>query len=61
MNVDDTGWGDWGFNNPAVRDSPNLDALRARFAGPLRTAKKHVGRDVGTPAVAEARRSGGSC
>ena len=38
MNVDDTGYGDYGFNDPNVRDTPFLDGLRARHEvlGPAR-------------------------
>ena len=30
MNVDDTGYGDYGFNNPATDDTPHLDKVRVR-------------------------------
>ena len=50
MNVDDTGWGDYGFNNPAKsRDTPHLDALRA--AG-MRFTDLHAGASVCTPSRA---------
>ena len=28
--ADDWGWGDAGFNDPSVRETPNMDALAAR-------------------------------
>ena len=49
LNVDDTGWGDYGFNNPTVRDTPNLDALRSRG---MRLTDMHAGASVCTPSRA---------
>ena len=49
MNVDDTGWGDYGFNNPAVADTPILDALRSRG---MRFSDMHAGASVCTPSRA---------
>ena len=50
MNVDDTGWGDYGFNNPAKsRDTPHLDALRAEG---MRFTDLHAGASVCTPSRA---------
>ena len=43
MNVDDTGYGDYGFNDPNVRDTPFLDGLRARAHGVLGPARRCVG------------------
>ena len=52
MNVDDTGWGDYGFNNPAKsRDTPHLDALRAEG---MRFTDLHAGAS-GTYAVGPAQ------
>ena len=50
MNVDDTGWGDYGFNNPQKwRDTPHLDALRAEG---MRFTDLHAGASVCTPSRA---------
>ena len=50
MNVDDTGWGDYGFNNPAKsRDTPHLDALRSEG---MRFTDLHAGASVCTPSRA---------
>ena len=49
MNVDDTGYGDYGFNDPNVRDTPFLDGLRARG---MRFSDLHAGASVCTPSRA---------
>ena len=46
MNVDDTGYGDYGFNNPNTDDTPHLDALRAKG---MRFSDLHAGASVCTP------------
>ena len=45
MNVDDTGYGDYGFNDPNVRDTPRLDELRRRG---MRFSDMHAGASVRT-------------
>ena len=49
MNVDDTGYGDYGFNNPNTDDTPHLDRLRARG---MRFSDLHAGASVCTPSRA---------
>ena len=45
MNVDDTGYGDYGFNNPNTDDTPHLDQLRSRG---MRFSDLHAGASVCT-------------
>jgi len=49
MNVDDTGYGDYGFNNPNTDDTPHLDRLRTRG---MRFSDLHAGASVCTPSRA---------
>ena len=49
MNVDDTGYGDYGFNNPNTDDTPHLDQLRSRG---MRFSDLHAGASVCTPSRA---------
>ena len=49
MFIDDTGWGDYGFNDPKRTDSPNLDALASRG---MIFSDFHAGASVCTPSRA---------
>ena len=49
MFIDDTGWGDYGFNDPKRTDSPNLDALARRG---MIFSDFHAGASVCTPSRA---------